>query len=42
MPFNDVVGKGLHAGPEQIAATGLNVGVTFGLTAIVKVAVVAH
>ena len=42
IPFNDVVGKGLKAAPEQIAATGLNVGVTFGLTVIVKVAVVAH
>ena len=42
IPFNDVVGKRLKAAPEQIAATGLKVGVTFGLTVIVKVAVVAH
>ena len=42
IPFSDVVGKGLNAAPEHIAATGLNVGVTFGLTAIVKVAVAAH
>ena len=42
IPFSDVVGKGLNAAPEQIAATGLKAGVTIGLTAIVKVAVVAH
>ena len=30
------------AAPEQIAATGLNVGVIFGLTVMVSVAVVAH
>ena len=42
MPFSDVVGNGLNADPEQIAATGLNVGVTFGFTVIVSVAVVAH
>jgi len=42
MPFNDVVGKADNAPPEQIAATGLNVGVMFGLTVIVNVAVVAH
>ena len=43
MPFNDVVGKGLNIAPEQIAATGLNVGVTVPeLTVIVSVAVVAH
>ena len=28
--------------PEQIGATGVNVGVTFELTVIVKVVVVAH
>ena len=42
MPFKDVVGKGLNAAPEQIAAIGLNVGVTFGLTVIVNVVVLAH
>ena len=38
----DVVGKGVNVAPEQIAATAVKVGVTFGLTVIVKVAVVAH
>lgn len=28
MPFNDVVGKGDNVAPEQMGATGLNVGVT--------------
>ena len=42
MPFNEVVGKAAKTPPEQIAATGLNVGVTFGLTLIVNVVVVAH
>ena len=42
MPFSDVVGKADSVPPEQIAATGLNVGVIFGLTVIVSVAVVAH
>ena len=42
MPFSDVVGKADNVAPEQIAATGLNVGVIFGLTVIVSVAVVAH
>ena len=42
MPFSDVVGKADKVAPEQIAATGLNVGVIFGLTVIVSVAVVAH
>ena len=40
--FVELVGKALKLPPEQIAATGLNVGVTFGFTVIVKVAVVAH
>jgi hypothetical protein len=40
--FSDVVGRGFSVVPEQMAATGLNVGVTFGLTVIVNVAVVAH
>jgi hypothetical protein len=38
----EVVGRGESVAPEQIAATGVNVGVTFGLTVIVKVVVVAH
>ena len=42
MPFSDVVGKADSVAPEHIAATGLNVGVIFGLTVIVSVAVVAH
>ena len=40
--FNDVVGSGFSVAPEQIAATALNVGVMFGFTVIVSVAVVAH
>ena len=36
------VGNGASTAPEQIAATGLKVGVMFGLTVMVKVAVVAH
>ena len=38
----DVVGKGDKVAPEQIGATAVNVGVTVGLTVIVKVVVVAH
>ena len=42
MPLVDVVGSAASAAPEQIAATGLNVGVMFGSTIIVNVVVVAH
>jgi len=42
IPFSDVVGKADNDPPEQIAATELNVGVMFGLTVMVNVAVVAH
>ncbi len=42
IPFNEVVGNGLNACPEHIGATGLKVGVTFGLTVIVNIVVVAH
>jgi hypothetical protein len=42
MPLFEVVGSGDKAAPEQIGATALNVGVMFGLTVIVNVAVVAH
>jgi Flp pilus assembly pilin Flp len=35
-------GSGDKVPPEQIGATALNVGVIFGLTVIVIVAVVAH
>ena len=38
----DVVGSAVSVAPLQIAATGLNVGVTLALTVIVNVAVVAH
>jgi hypothetical protein len=38
----EVVGSGESVAPEQIAATGVNVGVTIGLTVMVKVVVVAH
>ena len=42
IPFNDVVGKADNVPPEQIGATGLNVGITLLLTVIVNEAVVAH
>jgi len=42
MPLVDVVGRADKVAPEQMDATAVNVGVTFGLTVIVKVAVVAH
>ena len=42
MPLLDVVGIGVKVAPEHIGATGLNVGVIFGLTVMVKVVVVAH
>ena len=42
MPLLDVVGNGVKVAPEHIGAAVLNVGVAFGLTVIVKVAVVAH
>ena len=42
MPLVDVVGSGLKVAPEQIAATAGKVGVRFGLTVIIKLAVVAH
>ena len=42
IPLFDVVGNAANAAPEQIAATGVNVGVTFGLTVIVNVVVVAQ
>ena len=40
--FVDDVGSGDNVAPEQIGATALKVGVMFGLTVIVIVAVVAH
>jgi phage terminase large subunit len=42
MPFNEVVGNADNAAPEQIDATGVKVGITFGFTVIVNVVVVAH
>ena len=42
MPLVEVVGNGANTAPEQIAATGLKVGVMFGLTVMVSVVVVAH
>jgi hypothetical protein len=42
IPLLDVVGNALNVAPEQIAATCVNVGVTFGFTVMVIVAVVAQ
>jgi len=42
MPLLEVVGNAVSVAPEQIGATAVNVGVIFGLTVIVSVAVVAH
>jgi hypothetical protein len=42
MPFSDVVGSAVSVAPEHIAATAVKVGVTFGFTVMVSVAVVAH
>ena len=43
MPLFEVVGKALKVAPEQMAATAVNVGVTFGLTVKLLVAdVVPH
>jgi len=42
IPLLEVVGSGVKVAPEHIGATAVNVGVTFGLTVIVKVVVVAH
>ena len=42
MPLLEVVGRAVNVAPEQIGATALKIGVTFGFTPIVNVAVVAH
>ena len=42
IPFVEVVGNGAKVAPVQIGFTTANVGVTFGLTVIVLVIVVAH
>lgn len=40
--FNDIAGNGVKAAPGHIGATGLKVGVTAGLTVMVKFVVAAH
>jgi len=42
IPLFEVVGSAVRVAPEQIGATALKIGVTFGLTVIVNVVVVAH
>ena len=42
IPLVEVVGKADNVAPEQIGATAVKVGVTFGVTVIVNVVVVAH
>ena len=42
IPLLEVVGRADNVAPEQIGATAVKVGVTFGLTVIVNVVVVAH
>ena len=42
IPLLEVVGNGVSVAPAHIGATAVNVGVMFGLTVMVKVAVVAH
>ena len=42
MPSLEVSGNALNVPPAQIGATAANVGVTFGVTVMVIVAVVAH
>ena len=42
IPLVEVVGNAARVEPEHIGATALNVGVIFGLTVIVNVAVAAH
>ena len=42
MPSLEVSGNAASVAPEQIGATALNVGRIFGLTVMVRVAVVAH
>ena len=42
MPLVEVVGNGDNVAPEHIAATAANVGVTFGVTVMVSVVVIAH
>ena len=42
MPLVDEVGSAVSVAPEHIGATALKVGVMFGFTVIVSVAMVAH
>ena len=42
IPLFDIVGNAASIAPEQIAATGVKVGVIFAFTVIVSVVVVAH
>ena len=42
IPLFEVVGRAESVAPEQMAATGVKVGVTIGLTVMVNVVVVAH
>jgi hypothetical protein len=42
IPLTDVVGNAVNVAPKHIGATWVNVGMIFGLTVIVIVAVVAH
>ena len=42
MPSLEVVGRAASVAPEHMGATAGNVGVTFALTVIVSVAVLAH
>ena len=42
MPLIEVVGNAAMLAPEQMAATGANVGVTGAFTVMVRLAVVAH
>ena len=41
-PLFDIIGKAVKVSPLHIGATAVKVGVTFGVTVIVKVVVVAH
>ena len=42
IPLLEVVGSAVSVAPEQIAATGVKIGVMFGLTVMVNVVVIAH
>ena len=42
IPLFEVVGNAANVAPEHIGATAVNVGVTCGLTVMVKVVIVAH